>query len=248
MIPRFGRPVPQLSMIASEMTNFVYDMYHEKLNSFQQQWLAPAELEKFAQTIHNIGAPLRNCWGFVDGTVRQICRPGEMQRTVYNGHKRVHAIKFQAIATANGLVANLYVPVEGKLHASGMLADSAILLLLQQYSINQNGNRLCIYGELAHPLRPKLQTPFNNPQLNPQQAAYNTALSKARVGVEWVFGDIANFFKFLDFKKNLKLGFSPIGKMCIVCAFLMNIHTCMYGCMTFSYFNIDPPTVQEYLA
>ena len=141
MIPRFGRPVPQLSMIASEMTSFVYDMYHEKLNSFQQQWLAPAELEKFAQTIHNIGAPLSNCWGFVDGTVRQICRPGEMQRTVYNGHKRVHAIKFQAIATPNGLAANLCGPGEGKRHDSRMLADSAILPLLQQYSINQIGNQ-----------------------------------------------------------------------------------------------------------
>ena len=48
IIPRFDRPVPQLRMIVSEMTSFVYDMYHEKLNSSQQQWLATAELEKFA--------------------------------------------------------------------------------------------------------------------------------------------------------------------------------------------------------
>ena len=126
-----------------------------------------------------------------------------MQRTVYTGHKRVHAIKFQAIATPNGLAANRYGPVEGRRHDSGMLADSATLLLLEQYSINQNGNRLCIYGDLAYPPRSQLQTPFNNPQLNPQQAAYNTAMSKARVGVEWVFVDIANFLKFLDFKKTL---------------------------------------------
>ena len=83
MIPRFGRPVQQLSTTASEMTS----MYREKLNSFQQQWLAPAELEKFAQTIHNVGGPLTNCWGFVDCTVRRICRPSQIQRTVYNGHK-----------------------------------------------------------------------------------------------------------------------------------------------------------------
>ena len=48
IIPRFDRAVPQLRMIVSEMTSFVYDMYHEKLNSSQQQWLATAELEKFA--------------------------------------------------------------------------------------------------------------------------------------------------------------------------------------------------------
>lgn len=39
-IPRFGRPIPQLSMIASEITSFVYDMHYKKLDSFQQQRLA----------------------------------------------------------------------------------------------------------------------------------------------------------------------------------------------------------------
>ena len=51
---------------------------------------------KIAQAIHNVGAPLTNCWRFVDGTVRQIWCSGEMQRTVYNGHKRIHAINFKA--------------------------------------------------------------------------------------------------------------------------------------------------------
>ena len=65
---------------------------------------------------------------------------------------RVHAVKFQAIATPNGLAANLYGPVEGRCHEKEMLADSAILPLSQQYSINQNGNQLCLYGDLAYPL------------------------------------------------------------------------------------------------
>ena len=78
-----------------------------------------------------------------------------------------------------------------------------------------------------------------------KQNAYNTAMSKVRIGVEWVFGDIVNFYKFLDFKKNLKLGLQPIGKMYIVCTFLINSRTCMYGSMTANYFNLDPPTVDE---
>ena len=82
----------------------------------------------------------------------------------------------------------------------------------------------------------------------PQQLAYNAAMSKVRVGVEWVFGDIVNFFKFLDFKKNLKIGLSPIAKMYMVCALLTNVRTCVYGSMTSSYFNLDPPTLAEYLA
>ena len=248
MIPRFGRPAAQLSMIATEMTNFIYNRYHNKLSSLQQQWLAPAELEKFAQAVNDLGAPLSNCWGFIDGTVRPICRPGEMQRVVYNGHKRIHALKFQSIAAPNGLVAHMYGPVEGRRHDSGMLADSAVYQQLQQFSYAPNGTPLCIYGDLAYPLRPQLQAPFKNAQLNPQQRAYNKAMSKARIGVEWVFGDIVNLFKFLDFKKNLKLGLSAVGKMYLVCVILMNLHTCMYGSMASSYFNIDPPTVHEYLA
>ena len=39
----------------------------------------------------------------MDGTVRSICRTGENQRLVCNGHKRVNALKFQAVALPNGL-------------------------------------------------------------------------------------------------------------------------------------------------
>ena len=30
---------------------------------------------------------------------------------VYNGHKRVHALKFQSVALPNGLIGNLYDPI-----------------------------------------------------------------------------------------------------------------------------------------
>ena len=53
---------------------------------------------------------------------------------MYNGHKRVHAIKFQSVVAPNGLIANLYGPVEGKRHDSGMLGDSGLLGKLQQHS------------------------------------------------------------------------------------------------------------------
>ena len=65
-----------------------------------------------SEVIKEKGAALQTCWGFIDGTVRPISRPGRNQRVMYNGHKKVHSIKFQSIATPNGLIANLYGPVE----------------------------------------------------------------------------------------------------------------------------------------
>ena len=50
--------------------------------------------------------------------------------------------------------------------------------------------------------------------------AFNAPLSSVRISVEWLFGDVINLFKFLDFNKNLKIGMSSIGKMCIICALL----------------------------
>ena len=46
--------------------------------------------------VYDKGAPLDNCWRFVDGAVRAISRPGIHQRVLYNGHKRYHALKFQS--------------------------------------------------------------------------------------------------------------------------------------------------------
>ena len=45
-------------------------------------------------------------------------------------------------------------------------------------------------------------------------------MNSVRVSVEWLFRDIAEYFKFVDFKKNLKIGLTSIQKMCIVCALL----------------------------
>lgn len=37
--------------------------------------------------------------------------------------------------------------------------------------------------------------------------AFNVSMSKVRESVEWLFNDVATSWKFIDFKKNLKIGF-----------------------------------------
>ena len=99
MIPRFWKSVPELSMMSNHILDLMYGRHGYLLNSFNQTWLSPQKLEEYANVISNKGAPLTNCWGFIDGTVRPLCRPG--QRLLYNGHERVHVIKFQCIVAPN---------------------------------------------------------------------------------------------------------------------------------------------------
>ena len=115
MMPRFGRSVPEMSLILAEVMEHVNGQTGHLLRDLDQPWLQPQHLENFARAIHTKGGALDNCWGFVDGTVRPISRPGEHQRIMYNGHKRVHGIKFQSVVAPNGLIANLFGPV-GKLN------------------------------------------------------------------------------------------------------------------------------------
>ena len=47
--------------------------------------------------------------------------------------------------------------------------------------------------------------------LTDEQQAFNQSMSQVRVSVEWIFGDIVDYFKFIDYKKNLKIGLSSVG-------------------------------------
>ena len=111
MIYRFGRPVPILSMVTNQVVDYIYQAHAHRITQWNNQLLNPASLQLYADAIGRKGAALENCLGFVDGTVRPISRPKEHQSTVYNGHKRVHALKFQSVTNPNGLIANWYGPV-----------------------------------------------------------------------------------------------------------------------------------------
>ena len=73
--------------------------------------------------------------------------------------------------------------------------------------------------------------------LTPQTRAFNKAMSQSHISVEWLFGDISNYFKFTDYKKNMKLQLSAVGKQHIVSALMRNILTLFYGNLTSDYFD-----------
>jgi len=118
MIHRFARPVPEISMITNTVMDHIFLSHGHRISQWNFDILSPPMLQEYADVIHAKGGPLNNCFGFIDGTVRPISRPGQHQRIVYNGHKRVHSLKFQSVALPNGLIGNMYGPV-GKLCSLG---------------------------------------------------------------------------------------------------------------------------------
>ena len=88
-----------------------------------------------------------------------------------------------------------------------------------------NNQPLCIYGDPAHELTVHLQAPYREAQNNQDMINYNKAMSEVRVTVESLFGNIRNYFKFIDFKKEMKLFLSLVGKVYGGCQLLQNGRT-----------------------
>lgn len=107
MVYRFGRAVPEISMITNVVEEWIFENHHQKITEWNENLLNPANLQLYADAVKDKGAVLTNCFGFIDGT----CRPEDHQKLVYNGHKRVHALKFQSLTIPSGLIAHLFGPV-----------------------------------------------------------------------------------------------------------------------------------------
>ena len=91
------------------------------------------------------------------------------------------------------------------MHDARMLDTSGLYVDLAQFAFSPAGQEMCIYGDLAYPLRTHLQCPFRHGVLTRQMEEFNASMSSVRTSVEWLFGDLINYFKFLGYKKISKL-------------------------------------------
>ena len=88
MVPRLGTNPTELCLIFNEILDLIYTNHCHRLRYWDRNpFLQPDQLLGYADASHLQGSPLKNCFGFVDGTVRSKARPTKNQSIVYNGHK-----------------------------------------------------------------------------------------------------------------------------------------------------------------
>ncbi|CBJ29683.1 conserved unknown protein [Ectocarpus siliculosus] len=203
----------------------------------------------FCEAIQDMGSPLDRCWGFIDGTVRAIARPWRMQRLWYNGWKRKHALKYQAVDTPDGISRQLWGPMLGRRHDVALLGESALLQSMQQWFNDDAGTPYYIYGDPAYQIPPWLMAPFKG-VLTPEMQAFNTDMRACRVTVEWGFGKIVALWPYVDYAKKQQAALSScgLGKQYSVAGILTNCHSCFYGNSTSKYFGVGPPSLGRYLS
>lgn len=78
------------------------------------------------------------------------------------------------------------------------------------------------------------------------QELLDEAMASCRVSVEWGFGKIMQLWAFLDHAANIKCMLQPVGLYYPVANILTNMHSCLYGSQTGSYFRMQTPTLEDY--
>ncbi|KAG2771739.1 hypothetical protein PC116_g23790 [Phytophthora cactorum] len=131
----------------------------------------------------------------------------QKKQAVYNGHKRVHALKFQTVvATPDGLVSHLFGPVDGRRHDLFMLNESGLKAVLEN---NINVHNKLIHGDPAYRCTNLFCYPFKGCKVDVPQKELNKAMSDVRVSVEWSYAEITKHFSFLDFNRHQRVATTP---------------------------------------
>ena len=98
-----------LSKTVRHLSRFIMRKFKHLLK-IDGGYVTPEIATEFMATLSAAGCPLPHCIGFIDGTVRGICKPTRKERQFYSGYKRKHVLNFQAVCAPNGLIIDLSGP------------------------------------------------------------------------------------------------------------------------------------------
>jgi hypothetical protein len=247
LIREFARSAPAMSRLIKSLRQLLYSRFKDRLRH-----PPPLDAEQcacFASKCRAIcGHPV--VVGFIDGTVREICRPTHLQGAMYSGKDRIHSLKYQAINTPDGMIRHLAGPFPGSRHDQWMLRESGILEWIAEFPKQQGTNwPHVIYADLGYSVVPGcIEVPYHDEAINVMHAAYNDAMASARISIEWAFGAILRHWASLRYVPSQQLlSNRKIGQVYFVAAFLTNCLNCLKPNQTAQYFKCQPPSLDAYL-
>ena len=251
MCQLFGKCTSWISRIVSKMRKLLFEFCFPKMRCPPR--LSDADVQRFARAVEHVSG-VHVIFGFLDATVRPICRPSIGQKECYNGKDRLHAIKFQICSTPDGIIQHLDGPWPGRRHDHHMVNSAplsggtpALVTWILSHTRTAHGTAHVIYADQGYYAQAGIETPWPDGAYNLDHQVFNDLLKSSRIAVEWEFGHILEHWASLHFKPSQKLLVGGIGQQYVVAAFLTNIFNCLHPSKTSIYFNVSPPDLRTYL-
>ena len=254
----FGIELTKVSRIFNHMVLFL-DLTHKHILSDNLQFLVDTDrLRLFNECIKSKIGSINNglmpsreemIFAFLDGTRQQVCRIGgnyDLQLAIYDGKNKIHSLGYQGLSGPDGIIYDTFGPLPGRRHDIILLQDSDLNHRLHNV---QQGNLMQykVYADKAYNDMSHVLGAYHGLDNQPWQLEDNDTLKRVRIGVEWAFGKVVSNNKYIDYYKGMSIKLQPVAKMYRVAILFANVHTCLYGSQSSLYFNILPPTLEEYL-
>jgi nuclease HARBI1 len=222
------------------------DRYH--------MWPTEEHLQRLAEATSRRGSRIEGLIGWVDGTKFQIRRPGgrdSMQRTVYSGHKHVHALAYQAVMLADGLFLDVFGPLEGRRNDHYMWSESKIQDFMEErqgLDFSVDDSKYHLYGDGGYRDSDyPLIVPYRAPEENSPEAAANRSMSSLRVAVEWGFSLLKSNWGLLEERRYMVVMRFPLDVYVKAAVILTQMKTCLYGNQISKYYRLDPPPLSHFV-
>jgi len=203
----------------------------------------------YSQKIYEKTGLFNNIWGFIDATLRKICRPSKSQRLLYTMYKKAHGIKFQSVVVPEGYLALFLGPYLGRTHDARILDESGLLDSLRIIlPIEDENGVYALFGDCAYPMSAHLLKGFILPKKGSDEAKFNARMNSARIAVEWGFAKITQLWQYTDFKRSMKVFETRPAQHYANAAFLTNCYVAFYGNVTSEYFGMEPQGIDDYFS
>jgi hypothetical protein len=245
MVRIFYSSTSRMSRIISSLRSLLFKHFSHHLK--HPLPLSLETLEMYCAAVKQKSG-LSICFGFIDGTVRPVCKPSVLQGSCYNGKDRVHALKYQALTTPDGMFLQLAGPWAGARHDQHMVNSSGLVDYIVQLPRRHDGALFVVYGDQGYASGPGIETPYFDDAVNAAHAAYNDAMSSSRICVEWAFGGILQSWAHNAFTPTQQLiSNRKVGQVYQVAGLLSNFMNCLRPNLTSQYFRVPPPVLEVYM-
>ena len=249
----FGTSISRISRIIKTLREMMFKKFFPKMRCPDP--LSAEDLQRFAQVV-STKSGVDVVFGFLDGTVRPICKPSIGQSEFYSGKDRLHAIKFQICNTPDGIIRHIDGPWPGRRHDHHMVNSAplssgspALTSWIIAHPPTRWGTPYVVYADQGYWQQPGIQVPWPDADFNPEHAVFNDMMKTSRISVEWEFGHILEHWAALHYRPGQKiLTNMKLGQMYIVAAFLTNVFNCLRPSKTSIYFKLSPPSLEDYIS
>ena len=273
----YGGDWTRYSLMTIWFSKFIYTKFYHKLSGRSlSYWMSDNKIEKYRSHIFNYvkhdqgnvtieGLEHLNVlnfrtFGFVDCMQLAMCQPGSgpsnqaddrnidrwrIQRAFFTKYGKMWGMKAQGVFLPNGMLGNIFLTSvaqndKGVINISGLEEELERLL---SNSVLRNGSYPALYADDIYNYSTVICKSCRD------GSVFEKRMTTARVDIEHEFGLTASLFKRLQQKHTWKIlqSYGGVNEHLFTIYFMCNVYTCLRGNKTSKKYQLDPPSIEEYL-